>query len=185
MSETRDQILLAAARLFAERGYAGTSIREVAASAGVSPALVMKVAGSKRELFHAVASFEPLDLGQVADADLAETLVRAAVARRSRTVRDPMTRAVALVLPSPSPDEIRERFATAMVDPLAARIGDRAGAEVAVSLLVGLAVSTRMLHLLPETLLGPEELVRRWTPLVQQVLDDGGIDNASPPRASR
>lgn len=171
MSTSRDDILLAAARLFAERGYAGTSIREVAASAGVSPAMVMKVAGSKEDLFHTVSSFEPLDPSGVADADLAGWLVRTALARRSREVRDPLTRAVALVLPSPSPDEIRTRFAAAFVAPLTERLGDPVRAQMAVSLLVGLLVSVRMLGQFPETLLDTDELVARWTPLVQQVLN--------------
>jgi AcrR family transcriptional regulator len=47
---TRDEILQAARRLFAERGYAGTSVRDVAAAAGVSPQTVYDSVGSKQEL---------------------------------------------------------------------------------------------------------------------------------------
>ena len=48
---SRAAILHAARRLFGERGYAATTIREVAAEAGVSPALVMKCCGSKERLY--------------------------------------------------------------------------------------------------------------------------------------
>jgi AcrR family transcriptional regulator len=44
----------AALRLFAERGYAGTSVRDVAAAAGVSPALLFHHYGSKEGLREAV-----------------------------------------------------------------------------------------------------------------------------------
>src|SRR5688500_12892276 len=47
---TRDEILQAARRLFAERGYARTSVRDVAAAAGVSPQTVYDSVGSKQEL---------------------------------------------------------------------------------------------------------------------------------------
>jgi AcrR family transcriptional regulator len=47
---TRHEILSAARRLFAERGYARTSVRDVAATAGVSPQTVYDSVGSKRAL---------------------------------------------------------------------------------------------------------------------------------------
>jgi AcrR family transcriptional regulator len=47
---TRAEILGAARRLFAERGFARTSIRDVAAAAGVSPQTVYDSVGSKRAL---------------------------------------------------------------------------------------------------------------------------------------
>jgi AcrR family transcriptional regulator len=47
---TRDEILRAARRLFAERGYARTGIRDIAQAAGVSAQTVYDSAGSKQEL---------------------------------------------------------------------------------------------------------------------------------------
>jgi AcrR family transcriptional regulator len=47
---TRDEILRAARRLFAERGYARTSVRDVAQAAGVSAQTVYDSVGSKHEL---------------------------------------------------------------------------------------------------------------------------------------
>src|ERR1700716_932929 len=58
---TRDAILRAARLRFAEAGYEQTSIRAVAADAGVNPTLVMHFFGSKEELFRAAVEwpFEP------------------------------------------------------------------------------------------------------------------------------
>ncbi len=52
-SGTRDAILDAATRLFAERGYDGASIRTIAAAAGVDPALIRHFFGDKDTLFAA------------------------------------------------------------------------------------------------------------------------------------
>lgn len=50
-SATRDAIGTAARRLFNRQGYAGTSVRQIAAAAGADPALVIRYFGSKERLF--------------------------------------------------------------------------------------------------------------------------------------
>jgi AcrR family transcriptional regulator len=61
--ETRARVLAAARASFADRGFDGASIRDVAARAGVDPALVHHYFGSKQQLF--VAAMEwPLDPAQ-------------------------------------------------------------------------------------------------------------------------
>lgn len=57
---TRQEILDGARPLFAERGFTGTSIRAVAASAEVDPALVHHYFGTKEGLFHAAQDI-PID----------------------------------------------------------------------------------------------------------------------------
>ena len=49
--DTRGQILASARKSFADKGFAGTTIRAVAAEAGVDPALVHHYFGSKDDLF--------------------------------------------------------------------------------------------------------------------------------------
>jgi AcrR family transcriptional regulator len=49
--DTQGQILAAAGREFARRGYDGATIRGVASAAGVDPALVLHYFGSKEQLF--------------------------------------------------------------------------------------------------------------------------------------
>ncbi|MGH4026660.1 MAG: TetR family transcriptional regulator [Pseudonocardiaceae bacterium] len=52
-TETREQILAAARRLFGEHGYDGTTIRAIAAEAEVNPALIHHFFGSKDQVFAA------------------------------------------------------------------------------------------------------------------------------------
>lgn len=60
---TRARLLDAARRRFAEHGYSGTSVRSVAADAGVDPALIFRYFGSKDGLFvAATASEDPAEL---------------------------------------------------------------------------------------------------------------------------
>ena len=58
MSDTPDAIRGAAASLFAARGYAGVSVREIAKSAGADPALVIRHFGSKEKLFLETMQFD-------------------------------------------------------------------------------------------------------------------------------
>jgi AcrR family transcriptional regulator len=53
-TETKEQIIAVAERLFAERGFAGTTLRTVVSEAGVNLAAVHYHFGSKEELFRAV-----------------------------------------------------------------------------------------------------------------------------------
>lgn len=58
--DTREAILAAAREVFAERGYDGASIRAIATSAGVDPALVHHYFGTKEQLFTATVQ-PPID----------------------------------------------------------------------------------------------------------------------------
>ncbi|MEU4580413.1 TetR family transcriptional regulator [Nonomuraea sp. NPDC023979] len=53
-STTRDDILCSAARLFSSQGFQSTSLRQIAAHAGVDPALVRRFYHGKDELFTAL-----------------------------------------------------------------------------------------------------------------------------------
>ena len=86
ISGTALAIRRAAARAFAERGYTGATMREIAASAGVDAALVHHYFGTKRALFEAaielseVAKFRP-EAASKGDVPSGETLVRAFLER--------------------------------------------------------------------------------------------------------
>jgi AcrR family transcriptional regulator len=69
-SGTRDAILEAARRDFAEHGYDRTTIRNVARGAGVDPALVHYFFGTKTELFTAAMQL-PINPAEIAQAVLA------------------------------------------------------------------------------------------------------------------
>src|SRR5438067_12221945 len=61
---SRDTILEAARRQFAEAGYEPTSVRSIAAEAGVDAALVVHFFGTKEQLFRAAVAwpFDPAEL---------------------------------------------------------------------------------------------------------------------------
>jgi AcrR family transcriptional regulator len=65
-SRTREALLEAARRGFAVAGYEGTTLRAIAADAGVDPALVRHFFGSKAALFRAALAwpFDPAALGR-------------------------------------------------------------------------------------------------------------------------
>jgi AcrR family transcriptional regulator len=72
-STTREEILAAARDCFAERGYDRTSLRFIAARAGVDPALVRRFFGSKEDLMVAAltVAFRPSeDFAEMVSADL-------------------------------------------------------------------------------------------------------------------
>jgi len=68
-AETRETIREAAAPLFRERGFARTSVRDIAADAEVDPALVIRHFGSKEELFLATMH---VDIDPIRDVPLDE-----------------------------------------------------------------------------------------------------------------
>ena len=63
-TDTRNVILAAARGMFADAGYDKTSVRDVAAAAGVDPAMIRHYFGSKAELFRATMGwpFEPAEI---------------------------------------------------------------------------------------------------------------------------
>ena len=84
--QTRLRIAHAARRCFVERGWAGTSVRSVATSAGVSEATVYAVYGTKAGL--AISLVDSAD----ADADIERTMAELATAQG-----DPQAQLAALV----------------------------------------------------------------------------------------
>jgi AcrR family transcriptional regulator len=65
--ETRQRIIQAAARLFAQKGHRGATTREIAAAAGVNEVTLFRHFGNKKNLFMAVMSQEsPLQSVKVA-----------------------------------------------------------------------------------------------------------------------
>ena len=74
-TDTRNVILAVARRMFAETGYDKTSVRDLAAAAGVDPAMIRHYFGSKAELFRATMGwpFEPAEVAaRITDGDRGE-----------------------------------------------------------------------------------------------------------------
>ena len=83
--QTREAVLEAAVRLFAERGWAGTGIRDVARAAAVSVETVYATFGSKAHLLK--SALEVAIVGDDAPVPLADRPVYTAIAT-GRTTRD-------------------------------------------------------------------------------------------------
>lgn len=134
---TRAAIADAAQRLFAERGYDATSVRAIAAEAGVDPALVIRHFGSKEALFLR-APEQGQGVSAVLDGpidDLGRRLVRYFL---DQTDSGFAQRYIALVQASHHPqirEHLRRNTAEGFIAPLAPRLrGERR--ELRVALLV-------------------------------------------------
>ena len=176
---SRDTVLRAARRLFGERGYQAVTIREVAAEAGLSPAMVMKLVGTKQQLYADAEpmSPEPYDL-RVPRSRMGYELVRRILDRRAHDAAEPWARAAHLTHGSPDPAASRASFHTAYLGLLQETLGDdadgRRRSELVAAMLMGLATAVRTLRLLPAEEVDEEALVADYGGLVQRLIDGDG-----------
>ncbi|MGH3032055.1 MAG: TetR family transcriptional regulator [Gaiellaceae bacterium] len=180
-SGTREAIAQAARRLFAERGYDRTTLRAVAAEAGVDPALIVHFFGSKQALFLSVVElpFEPAEV-------LPEVLAgdREAVGLRFArfvvgVLEDPeaRNRITGIVRAAASEPEaarvMRELLSTRIIGPLAEALGAddaRLRATLTGSQVVGLVMARVVVGVEPLASLQPEALVQAVAPTFQRYL---------------
>jgi AcrR family transcriptional regulator len=180
-ADTRGEILAAARESFADAGYAGTSIRGVAASAGVDPALVHHYFGTKDDLFLAALEF-PVDprqvMARVAEGD-PDTLGVRLLERVLAVWEDPQARLPLLALvrsglagePGRSlvQSALERLIFGALGQALDLEDGDRRIGLVA-SQMVGLVVTRYVLRLEPMASMPPEEVAAWLGPTVQRYL---------------
>ncbi|NUR08397.1 MAG: TetR/AcrR family transcriptional regulator [Nocardioidaceae bacterium] len=180
--DTKGEILRAARESFAHKGFSGTTIRGVAAGAGVDPALVHHYFGSKDDLFLAALEI-PIDPRAVVPEVFADGVAGAG----ERLVRlflsvwdDPVTRLplVALVrtsLVSEAPETLLGQGMLRMVlAPLRGRLpADEADRRVqlVISQMSGLVVTRYLLGLEPLASMPADEVVAWVAPTVQRYLD--------------
>lgn len=180
-SSTRAEITAAAARRFTAAGYDATSVRQVAADAGVDPALVRRFFGGKEQLFSEVAS-------ALIDPERALAVITAGPpeAAGERLLRYFLSLLGEVSRPGPFLGLVRcavtsEHAAGLLRDFLAERVlrGIAAcfpssqpglGAALAASQLVGLAIARYAVQLPPLTAAGTEELVQSVAPVLQYYL---------------
>jgi AcrR family transcriptional regulator len=74
--ERRQQILRVAMHLFSQRGFSGTTTREIAQAAGVSEAMVFRHFATKDELYHAILDHKACAGGLDLRAVLTEPMAR-------------------------------------------------------------------------------------------------------------
>jgi AcrR family transcriptional regulator len=180
-SGSREAILVAARRAFAERGYGAATLRAIAGEAGVDPALVLHFFGSKDGLF-AAAVRPPVDPDTVA-ATVAGGPPGEAGARLARlvvrTLEDPGARDVVIgLIRTSAADEraarmVRELYVERMYGAVARHVGaDEPDLRAALvgSQIVGLAMARHVLRVEPLASMSPATLEGWLGPLLQRHL---------------
>ncbi|WP_425491596.1 TetR family transcriptional regulator [Kineococcus aurantiacus] len=178
---TRERILLAARRRLLSRGYTGTTLRAVAADAGVDASLISYYFGSKQGLFSAVMRLT-LSPPQVLTSALAgdparlpERLLAALTAAWEDPDSGPALRAL-VVMALEEPAVLRavvEFFEQEVIARLAEQIGGRratARAGAAVSTLAGVVFTRYVLRLQPSAGMSREQLIHDLAPALRASL---------------
>jgi AcrR family transcriptional regulator len=178
--DTRAEVLAAARTSFAEKGFRGTTIRAVAASAGVDPALVHHYFGTKDDLFLAALEM-PVDPREI----LAPVVALGPDGAGERLLRtflsvwdDPeiQVRLLAVVRSVLSEDGatlLKEGFIPVVVGPVLAQlVADRPDVRVPLvaSQVVGLIVTRYLIALPPMADMSADDVVARIGPVIQHYL---------------
>ena len=180
--DTRGEILAAARESFAHKGFAGTTIRAVAAEAGVDPALVHHYFGAKDDLFLAALQI-PVDprvlVPTVFEAGVAgagERLVRLLLSVwDDPTSRLPLIALERSTLVEEAPDTLLQQGILRMVlqplrSALPAEEADRR-VQLVASQMIGLVMTRYLLALEPLASMPVEDLVAWVAPTLQRYLD--------------
>lgn len=198
--DTRGAILVAARRLFAAHGLKGASVRQIAAEAGVDPALVHHYFGTKDGLFRAALEI-PIEPAVLLDEVFAEGVDQAPerlVRMFLRVWDDPHTGAAmasflrTAVSTEESAAMARQFFGEAVLKAAAARLVDLDPDEVetrvslVLSQMLGLVMARRIIRAEPLAGLPAEQLVALVTPTVARyLLDDLPLMPGATPDAGR
>lgn len=192
--DTQGSILEAARRLFAERGYDGASIRQIASAAGVDPGLVHHYFGTKEELFRATvrAPVDPVSiLSKVFAGGSPQTLGERVLDAFLSAWEDPVTGpGFEALLRSALSNEmsaslVREYFATQIVRRLLSELPTGVDpaeiplrASLVASQMFGLAAIRHVLAFEPLASTPRETVVAAVAPTLQRYLtgDLGGRD---------
>ncbi|MCW2762720.1 MAG: transcriptional regulator, TetR family [Marmoricola sp.] len=180
--DTRAEILASARTLFAARGFGSTSVRAIAAGAGVDPALVHHYFGSKDDLF--VAALElPVDprvaLRPVLEGGLdgaAERLLRVFLSVwDDETARLSLLGLIRGVFEPSGRQLLRDGLLGVVLGPLGPALGlDEPQRRVALvaSQMMGLVMLRYVLEVEPLASMDGEVLVATYAPTLQRYLAD-------------
>jgi AcrR family transcriptional regulator len=182
-STTRQAILDAARARFASDGFTATTIRRVAADAGVDASLVIQFFRSKDELFAAVMSISPDALARFStafegpDEHLGERVVRAYLDAWEGTDSEPLMAMLrGAIANEQASAQLREFIQARLLDGVKSRaVGDDAAvrAGLASSMLVGIVVGRRIVAVPTISNVDREMLVAIVAPAIQSVLTSG------------
>jgi AcrR family transcriptional regulator len=171
--QTRRTILGVARSVFAARGYEQTTIRAVAAQAGIDPSMVMRYFGSKAGLFAAASTMDlqPPDLRSAPADRRGELLVSHFVNRwEGNPTDDTLVFLLRTAVTNDAvADQLQATFNELITKPVAALFehdAERRGALIGTQLL-GVALCRYVLHLEPLASLSAEDVIAGVAPTVQ------------------
>ena len=176
---TSEDILAAARRLFAERGYRATTVRAIASEAGVTPAMINHFYGGKRQVFVAAIRmpFDPAALlASLLDgprAEFPDRFVRAFVTAWSDPTTGPALRT--MLRSAMTDDEqgaaLRAFAGGVMLPRVTAALGVPADrAATAMSIMIGCAVARSLIGIEALATLDDEDVIARYAPAVRTSL---------------
>jgi len=194
-ADRRQAILDAAREEFAEKGYAGASVRAIARAADVDASLVHHYFGSKEEVFVAAMElpFVPAErLPAVLEGDvdgLAERLARMFLGMWAEpTFRTPMLGLLRSAFTSEQgATMLREFVGTTLLGRVAQAVGpvDPLRVQVAAAQLVGVVILRHVVRLEPVASASEDELVALVAPAIQQYLVPPPPTPSTPPPTPR
>jgi AcrR family transcriptional regulator len=183
-AETRDAILRSARRAFAEAGYDGAGVREIAAGAGVTAMLVNRYFGSKENLFAEViastmASPTILTPENLASPDLAHTIASTLV--RITGGSDTPLDGFLIMLHSASSkraaeigrQEIEKGHHHTLLDAISGPHAPERAALI-LAIVAGFQVLRQMMGLSALTKAEPDALVELLTPVLRMLIEGVG-----------
>ena len=178
---TREAILLSARKAFAQSGYDGAGVREIAAGAGLTEMLVNRYFGSKEELFAEViaetlASPIILTPGNLSSENLGRTIATALVSI-TEAGNTPLEGFLIMLHAASSKraaiigrEQVEKGHQATMAAALKGAHHEERAALV-IALVSGFQVMRQMLELSALAKADPQVLIDLLTPLFQQLVD--------------
>ncbi len=171
---TRSALVGAARKRFEKDGFPATTVRAVAADAGVDPALVMRYFGNKRGLYEAATAVD-LHLPDFAAAglhSLGTVIVETFLDRWEGVHGEPLRILLASAATDPTAAEQMRAIFAGQVRPAVAAAGEDSDVhvEVIASTLIGMAMMRYVLRVPDVVALSPAEIANRFGPALQRQL---------------
>lgn len=179
---TREDLIVAAKRLFARNGYDGTGLREIASAAGVNAALISRYFGSKKGLFAAAieGTFASLPLQPENKADFGRQIT--AIMAMKDNYQEDLDLFMMIARASGNEDAeeaVRDAATTGFLEPMARLIGGP-NAQKRAAMIMAILTGGAMLPMLVgrNALEGFDEeaMALYLAPSIQQLID---MDDAS------
>lgn len=175
---TRERLIAAARKAFSEHGFERTTVREIAAEAGVNPALINRYFGGKEQLFAEAVSIDLAlpDLSKISRDRIGHTLVEHFFRRWEGDAQDDLLRV--LIRTAATNEEAAARIRAVLagqVGLMVVRVAgpDRAGerASLIATQILGLAYARYVIGL-SDSDVAPQTVVAMIGSTVQRYLFD-------------